>query len=51
MSLSVLVVEDDPHINSALKRKLEGEKFTVYVATNGVEGLESRHYIIGSSNA
>ena len=36
----ILVIDDDPSILTALRRLLEHEGYTVFVASNGEEGLE-----------
>ena len=38
---SVLVIDDEPAIRTVLKRVLEKAGYTVRLAANGVEGLES----------
>lgn len=36
----ILIVDDEPHIVSVLKRKLENAGYEVVTAVNGIDGLE-----------
>ena len=38
---TILIVEDEPSLRTALKNKLEGEGFIVETAKNGLEGIEA----------
>lgn len=40
MSKKILIVEDEELLSDMLKRKLEMEGYEVFIAKNGVEGLE-----------
>ena len=40
MDVSILIVDDEPAIISALKRALIEEPFDIFTAKNGMEGLE-----------
>ncbi|MDH4028104.1 MAG: response regulator [Nitrospirota bacterium] len=40
MDVSILIVDDEPAIISALKRALIEEPFEIFTAKNGMEGLE-----------
>ncbi len=41
--ISILVVDDEINIRRLLEYNLEREGFEVYLATNGIEGLEITH--------
>jgi len=47
MNNTILIVEDDPGVLSALKRTLADEPYEVFTATSGVDGLEmlNKHQI------
>jgi len=40
VSPKILIVEDDPQLQQMYKRKLAFEKFVVFAASNGEEGLK-----------
>jgi CheY-like chemotaxis protein len=43
---TILVVDDDPAIRDLMKKQLTKEGFTVYTATNGMEGLSKAREIL-----
>ena len=51
MGKSILIIDDDPEIQSILREALEDEAYTVETASDGLFALEKRDLLYGKYDA